>query len=91
MPDLIRDKITKIDNPFTLQEEARRELIRQIQASTHCDVAVLYHNLNSQHVILDDGDAEMLEGVLSANPPKRSLLLIVKSLTQKMVAWGETS
>jgi len=79
MPDLIRDKIGRIESPFAIQEEARRGLILKIQNSAHCDVAVLYHNLECPHSILDDGDAEMLEGVLSANRPKRPLLLIINS------------
>jgi len=79
MPDLIRDKIAQIENPFLIQEEARTKLIKQIERSTQSSVAVLYHNLNSPYAILDDDDAEMLEGVLSVSPLTRPLLLIINS------------
>lgn len=79
MTDVIFDKIKKVDNPQHLQEKERKSLIAKIEDLVGCDVAVLYHNLASANAMLDDSDAEMLEGVLSAHASERALLLIVNS------------
>ena len=79
MTILILDKIRQVDNPIEAQSIERKKLIREIGRITICDLAVLYHNLNSPFSMLDDSDADMLEGVLSASLPKRPLLLLINS------------
>ena len=79
MTDTIIDIVRRRDDPYRVQREERKRLIEEIQVATGCRVVVLYHNTDSQHAYLDDGDARFLGQVLSSQASNKRTLLIIES------------